>query len=91
MGGPGPAEMGRIQIPMSNIWTDDETEELLAAIRQEVATNGPMPERALARMVSNQRRFRERTQAAIYVKIREMNAGGRGWWSHRGVGRQIQI
>jgi hypothetical protein len=71
-------------------WSEIEIAALLRKARKLIG-EGVTSERGLAKAIASDREFRERTHAAIYVKIRELNSAGRGWWSTKGAHRTIVI
>lgn len=70
-----------------NKWSDAEMDIIKRTAERMQTAGVQLTQRGLARVV----RIDGRSQAAVYVKIREMMSAGKGWWSNKGIGRQITV
>lgn len=72
-----------------NTWTNIEMDRIIREAKRMYEAEGKVTQRGLARRLKNA--LDGRSEAAVYVKVREMMSAGRGWWSNKGIGRQITL
>lgn len=72
---------------MDRTWQNSEIDRIAREAKRMAEAGLPVTQRGLARRV----KIDGRTDAAVYVKCRQLMSGGKGWWSHIGIGRQIAV
>lgn len=72
-------------------WSDFELTAIQNAANLPESSSLLVTQRGLARYIVETKLLNYRSHASIYVKVREMMSAGKGWWSYKGIGRQITI